>query len=531
MASVFKRKYTKVVDGRKVRKQSQSWYVKYRDADGIERRVKGYGDKEATRQLAARLAKEAELAREGVVDRFKEHRKTPLIEHLTQYKASLLNKGTTGKQAHLVFNRAKAVIQGCRFLYIADVSASKVQAYLAQRRRDGLGIRSSNFYLQAVKQFCSWLVADNRTAENPVGYLKAQNPQTDIRHARRALEPDEVRRLLQATAEAPERFGMSGYERSLLYRFAAETGLRANEIRSLKVGDFDFDRLTVTVRAAYSKRRREDVQPLRADTATLLQEFLRDKMPDVKAFGGTCTQLTKRTSDLLKADLADAGIPYVDESGRYADFHSLRHTTGSLLAASGVHPKVAQSLMRHSDINLTMSRYTHTLAGQEAEAVAGLPDFSLPSSQSQRATGTDGRPVDIAETGSKQCTPKLTPKSTPAAFPLCTRPAAVGNRAEDTVETAENLNRLSERKLGSEKDKMSPRDIRNGEAGIRTRGKGLNPYDGLANRCLKPLATSPSNLPIIYIPPRHIARRYAANWPFFTRTPRAAFPPSDALLT
>ena len=28
---------------------------------------------------------------------------------------------------------------------------------------------------------------------------------------------------------------------------------------------------------------------------------------------------------------------------------------------------------------------------------------------------------------------------------------------------------------------------RNGEAGIRTRGKGLNPYDGLANRCLKPL--------------------------------------------
>jgi hypothetical protein len=60
-------------------------------------------------------------------------------------------------------------------------------------------------------------------------------------------------------------------------------------------------------------------------------------------------------------------------------------------------------------------------------------------------------------------------------------------RPVDTAETAENLNRLSERKLGSEKDKMSPRDIRNGEAGIRTRGKGLNPYDGLANRCLKPL--------------------------------------------
>ena len=524
MASIFKRKYTKVVDGKRVKKQSQSWYVKYRDADSIERRVRAYKDKEASRQLAARLEKEAELAKEGVVDRYKGHRKTPLIEHLTQYKASLLNKGTTEKQAHLVFNRAKAVIQSCRFLYVADISASKVQAYLAQRRRDGLGIRSSNFYLQAVKQFCSWLVADNRTAENPVGYLKAQNPQTDIRHARRALEPNEVRRLLETTAPGPERFGMSGYERSLLYRFAAETGLRANEIRSLKAGDFDFDNLTVTVRAAYSKRRREDVQPLRPDTAALLQEFLRDKMPDVKAFGGTCTQLTKRTSDMLKADLADAGIPYVDDAGRFADFHSLRHTTGSLLAASGVHPKVAQSLMRHSDINLTMSRYTHTLTGQEAEAVAGLPDFSLPSSQSQRATGTDGRPVDIAETGSKQLTPKLTPKSTPVAFSGCNQSAAVGKRAEDTVQTAENPNRLSERKLGSEKDKMSPRDTENGEAGIRTRGKGLNPYDGLANRCLKPLGHLSEQSAIIYIPHGHIARRYAANWPFFTRIPRAASP-------
>ncbi|MFC1676781.1 tyrosine-type recombinase/integrase [Planctomycetota bacterium] len=58
------------------------------------------------------------------------------------------------------------------------------------------------------------------------------------------------------------------------------------------------------------------------------------------------------------------------------DFHSLRHTTGSLLAASGVHPKVAQSIMRHSDINLTVSIYTHLFRGQKSQAVESLPDFS-----------------------------------------------------------------------------------------------------------------------------------------------------------
>jgi hypothetical protein len=71
--------------------------------------------------------------------------------------------------------------------------------------------------------------------------------------------------------------------------------------------------------------------------------------------------------------------------------HCLRHTTGTLLATAGVHPKTAQSIMRHSTIELTMGRYTHTLAGQESEAVGKLPDLSLPSSQSQKAvkTGTD----------------------------------------------------------------------------------------------------------------------------------------------
>ena len=137
-------------------------------------------------------------------------------------------------------------------------------------------------------------------------------------------------------------------------------------------------------------------RPLRPDMAVELKHLFKGKIPNVKAFGGTRKQLTKRTSDMIKADLEDAGIPYVDDADRYADFHSLRHTTGSLLAASGVHPKIAQSIMRHSDINLTMSLYTHTLRGQESEAIENLPDLSLPSIGKQRATGTDDLPADSA---------------------------------------------------------------------------------------------------------------------------------------
>jgi hypothetical protein len=191
--------------------------------------------------------------------------------------------------------------------------------------------------------------------------------------------------LLETTKEGPKRFGMTGYERALLYRLAIETGLRAKELRSLKKSSFDFNNLTVVAEIGYTKNKKVAILPLRKDAAIDLQVFLSSKTPNTKAFN-----VPMKTADMLKEDLAAAGIPYVDDAERYADFHALRHTTGTLLAASGAHPKVAQDILRHSDINLTMSLYTHTLRGQKSEAIANLPNLSQPSKERQKAikTGT-----------------------------------------------------------------------------------------------------------------------------------------------
>ena len=77
--------------------------------------------------------------------------------------------------------------------------------------------------------------------------------------------------------------------------------------------------------------------------------------------------------------------------------HALWATAASLLAASGTHPKVAQSILRHSDINLTMSRYTHVFRGQETDAVAALPDLdAAPAKQSAKATRTGNATAQAA---------------------------------------------------------------------------------------------------------------------------------------
>ena len=409
MASILKQSYTvKDKNGKRIRKKSAFWYVDYKTAEGKRKRVKGFKDKAATAQLAAELEKKAELAQRGIIDRFAEDRKKPLKLHLDDFYQSLLAKGNTVNHAELTKHRAEQIIDGCKFVLWADISASKVERFLADLRNGaaGLSAGTSNAYLQAVKQFCRWMVQDGRANESPLEHLARINAKTDRRHDRRALEPDEMRQLLAKTIAGPKRFGMEGYERALLYKVAAETGLRANELRSLKVSSFDFEAYTVRVRCSYTKNKNKAEISLRPDTAAELKNFFAGRLPEVKAFGGTHKRLTARTAMMLKADLADAKIPYVDDAGRYADFHCLRHTTGSLLAASGVHPKVAQSIMRHGDINLTMSLYTHTLRGQESEAVKSLPDLSLPNREIMKASGTDDKVLETDSSAYKKLAKK-----------------------------------------------------------------------------------------------------------------------------
>jgi len=76
---------------------------------------------------------------------------------------------------------------------------------------------------------------------------------------------------------------------------------------------------------------------------------------------------------------------YVDRRGRFADFHAFRHATGSYLAQGGVTPKVAQAMMRHNDINLTMTTYSHAFREDEAKAIEKLPDLGRRPAQKEQA--------------------------------------------------------------------------------------------------------------------------------------------------
>lgn len=372
MARVFRTSYLTGLKDNRVRRRSRKWYVEYRDADGITRRVAGYTDKAATQQLAAELERGAERGRAGLIDKYAEHRKRRLVDHLDDWHHSLLNKGTTDKHADLVKLRADRVLRGCRFTQWADISASAVQRFLASLRDEKLSAQTRNFYLGAVKQFCRWMVMDQRAETNPLQHLQGENVKLDRHHDRADFNIDELRRLVTVAHNGPDWRGIPGPERSLVYRLVAETGLRANEVRTLTVESLSLDGAepTVTVEAGYSKRRQQDTLPVRPDLAVVLRENFSGKLPQAVAFKMPPPSDVAR---MLRSDLERAGIPYKTPDGKVRDFHALRHTFGTLLKRAGVHPKDAQMLMRHSTITLTMDRYTHGVVGDLTAALQSLP--------------------------------------------------------------------------------------------------------------------------------------------------------------
>ena len=214
MASIFKQQYTAKdrKTGKRVKKKSASWYVDYRAAGGIRKRVKGFKDKAATAQLAAKLEREAELAESGIVDRFKEHRTTPLLKHLEDFETALLSDGLTEHHAMTTRKRAEQVIESCGFLFWNDISASKVQAHIANLQKSKAA-KTCKHYQQAVKQLCGWMARDNRASENPLAHLKPVTVTKANTEQRRAMEPVEIQWLLTCTEASGTQRGMAGNER------------------------------------------------------------------------------------------------------------------------------------------------------------------------------------------------------------------------------------------------------------------------------------------------------------------------------
>ena len=415
MASIFKVWCTrKGADGSKVREKSKNWYGQFKDADGRTVRKPLCEDKTASQAMLTELIRKSNMVRSGLVDRFDDHRRRPLSEHIADFDTSMKSRGCCDEHRKIVVSKLRRVMIGCKFRYSGDISASNVEAFVAKIRKDeNLSPQTCNFYVQAAKQFCKWMVEDARMALSPLAHLKRANVKVDQRRVRRELTDDEIARLLTATENGDVCSRLNGPDRAMLYRVALSTGLRAGELGSLTPKSFDLhaDPPTVEIEPENEKAGRGAVLPIPDDLVTVLRPWLATRPSGSPVWPGRWSE-QKRGASMMRHDLAAARqawlkeaendpvereareqsdfLCYFSHDGEQADFHALRHSFLSRLGRSGASPKELQRMARHASVEITLTRYVHASMFDLASAVNRLP--SLPTGYGQgrglRKTGS-----------------------------------------------------------------------------------------------------------------------------------------------
>ena len=252
---------------------------------------------------------------------------------------------------------ALRVSERCRWKKLADVTA---RSFCDFRAHSSLSPKSLNDMLAVTKGFLEWLRGQQMVKENPLEFVKPIDLRGS-RPCRRALTVEEMGRLLAASPP----------ERAVIYLTVLYTGLRRKELNLVRWGDFDLEAAEPCLRLASSitKNRKDARLPLRSELVAALQAHRpADFAAFLFAFAGRVPKM-----ETLRRDLSHAGIVCRDDQGRRVDLHALRVTFATNLVLSGAHPRVAQELMRHSDVRLTMRVYTDASSLHTLKAVEALP--------------------------------------------------------------------------------------------------------------------------------------------------------------
>lgn len=392
------------------------YYIAWRDHNGKRKtKCSGTSDKAAAERIGAKLETDAALRREGAIDAtldaIGQQSRRSIESHLADYQAKLQAAGRDAKHVGSTLAYIRAVVHAAGFTSGADITADGANRYAEDLKGRGKSARTIQAYLTAVKGFTRWLAQHHKLPRDPLASVRKPDPKSDRKRERRMLLPEEWAWLRPVTAAGPERCGMTGAERAILYETAIQTGLRRGELESLTRGRLflDADQPFLTCKAGSTKNKRVARQHIQAELAAALKVHAASKLPTAPVFG--MPNGDTDAADMLRADLAEARLQWLkaagspddrmareqsdfltcaNHDGEVLDFHSLRHSCGAWLAQAGVHPKTVQTVMRHSSITLTMDTYGHLFPGSEADAIERMRDVMTTTPDALRATGTDG---------------------------------------------------------------------------------------------------------------------------------------------
>ena len=262
---------------------------------------------------------------------------------------------------------------------LKDLRPDHIQSLYTARMKDGVGVRTIHLMHAILHRALDQAMRWGLITRNPTDAVDKPSLKTG---EMKVLEPGQVATLLEAARP--------GHQEALYY-LAVTTGLREGELLGLRWSDLDWEtgRLQVQRQLQYvpgqgkvfsepkSSAGRRSIM-LGATALEKLREH-REHQHMQRLFAGdrwqendlmfTCfhggpidpCNLLQSFKRLLKR----AGLPEIR-------FHDLRHTAATLMLKEGVHPKIVQERLGHSNISLTLNTYSHIIPGMQEDAAKKL---------------------------------------------------------------------------------------------------------------------------------------------------------------
>lgn len=266
---------------------------------------------------------------------------------------------------------------------LKELSPADIRRLYRKMAERGLKDRSIEYVHTTLRKSLKAAVVDRLINHNPTDGAKPLKTPTGAARESRALDPYQVKALLEAASESRVK---------ALYVVAIHTGLRRGELLGLQWTDADLDAGTLTVRRSLDvdgtyktpknqaakrtlKLTSQTLDALKAHKARQNTERLQAGprwqdhnlvFPNTVGKPMDAGNLYRREFQPLleRAELADEGFT----------IHSLRHTFATTLAEKGVHPSTAQKMLGHSDIRMTLAIYTHATDSMQDAATDALEE-------------------------------------------------------------------------------------------------------------------------------------------------------------
>jgi len=228
-----------------------------------------------------------------------------------------------------------------------DVTAHRLRALVASRHHAGIGGRTLQRLLSALRSFYRYLLREGVVETNPAVGIRAPKAP---RRLPRTLDVDQTARLLDWDSTDP----LAIRDRAVM-ELMYSSGLRLSELLHLELSDLDLKDASVRVTG---KGRKTRVVPVGRHARDALGKWLRIR--DSLATAETALFVSRRGGRLSPRTVQQRLQQWGSKRGLPGRLHPhmLRHSCASHVLESSSDLRAVQELLGHADIATTQI-YTH----------------------------------------------------------------------------------------------------------------------------------------------------------------------------